>query len=927
MKRTKKLLTSFCLAFLILNFRHSVFAAPYNYYNTEVTRWSDPYHTPMTYEEYLAQYPVQPFHYTEIDRFYGWTDDPLPFVVMVNETLYPQIESSIDTYCADLASDGFAYVLYTTQGGTPEDIKDLLIAEWELGAVGALLVGDLPVPWFELYEDFDNNGIPDYPWMVNFPCDLFYMDLDGDWYDTDNDGKYDVHEGSWQPDIWIGTLRASPLSGSESAFTNNYFAKNHAFRAGTLTLPDMALAYIDDDWSGGAPDWAAAIEQAWANTVLVSEINTTTADDYIDRWDDDYQHVLLASHSAPTLHTLKENNGASWGDVYSYQIPPGDPHFFFYNLFACSNCRYIENNNCGSTYIFTDTYGINTIGSTKTGSMLFFEDYYAPLSDGVTLGEAFRVWMSLHANETNSQMWARSWFYGMTNLGDPTISPRNGIRLSSFEIIDDGSGLTSGDGDGIPDNGETVELSLTLTNSSPSDYQDLYIIMSTDDEYTDIISGYGYISSIVSGDSVEIGGFTVHFDENTPDQHHTVLSLDIIVTGGPIWYEGLEMTIRAPKIELVSYDWREITGNGDGILDEGETIGLTFALKNSGGQECWKHDPGAMSEQNCITETSAQADYYFPIDSLITIEELATQFLFFPDGHAGIGIFYFTELLDDIVSEPFFLPGGESVNVYFNYQGINSWRAYPIDESYNCEWKLDSLQFVSSPVSFHYGFGEEYPPLSDGALELPLLNLLPNSALTFNHIYDIEEGYDGGIVEIRNDDEWSLIIPDIGYPGTSVSNGSFPGGPCYNDSLNDWTDARFDLSGYEGCVKIRFRFGSDGGVEGGGWNIDDFAVNSGSQKIEPESAKLTPGEFKLTGNYPNPFNSATAISFTIPRGGNVKLSIFNTLGQTVVILAEENLSPGEHKIHWQSGNSPTGIYFYQLEFAGQTLVNKCLLLK
>lgn len=409
-------------AIILLCAANITMAAGYDYHKTEVTRWTDPDHEPLTYQQYMETQSFLPFNADLIQRVDNIIDEPLPFVIIVNTMLYPQIQYAVSRYIGDLIINDYEPVLYTASGGTAEDIKnDILIPEWNLGAAGALLIGDLPVPWFELYEDFDNNGQPDNPWMVNFPCDYYYMDLDGGWWDFNVNGIYDVHEGAMEPDFWIGRLTASTLSGDESALINNYFDKNHDYRTGSMGLPFRALAYIDDDWSGAAYEWGAAVAQTWEETDIVSDNNTTTASDYMARWDDNYHHALLCAHSAPTLHSLKQNNGQSWGYVYWNQISTGDPNFLFYNLFACSNCKYVEDNYCGGVYLFNDTYGINAIGSAKTGAMLYFEDYYGPLGEGETLGEAFRYWLALHGNEPGSVMWARSWFYGMTNLGDPVL--------------------------------------------------------------------------------------------------------------------------------------------------------------------------------------------------------------------------------------------------------------------------------------------------------------------------------------------------------------------------------------------------------------------------------------------------------------------------------------------------------------------------
>ena len=906
-----------------------VIAEPYNYLNTTVTRWADPDRRPMTYREYLESYPLMDFNYRLVNFSAGMTDDPLPFVVIVNDSLYYQVEESILQYCADLTADGYGYSVYTASGGTPADIKEILISEWNNDAVGALLVGDLPVPWFELYEDFDNDGEPDNPFMVSFPCDLYYMDLDGIWDDEDSDGIFDVHEGNWEPDIWAGTLKASTIYGFEESLTNHYFEKNHAYRIGELVLPDRALAYIDDDWAGGAPDWADAVEQAWANTELVNEINITTADNLVERWDDDYTHILLASHSSPLLHSLKENNGTSWDEVYWNQIANGDPHFLFYNLFACSNARYIEDNNMGSNYIFTNTYGINAIGSTKTGSMLYFDEYYEPLGAGVTVGEALRVWFTAHGNQPGSEMWARSWFYGMTNLGDPSLRTSTGIHLTSYEIIDDGTGSTFGDGDGIADNGEWIEFILNLTNSGPVDYENVYIDLSSDDPYVHVLSGTGYAASIAAGDSVLISGLRISIDEHCPDLHDVSLAMEIGDTQGHIWYDGLDFTVRAPQIELVSYEWREISGDMDGILDEGETIGLTFTLNNFGGQECYKFDPLIMSEQSCFSDDFTEGIYYFPLDSQIVIGEFETDFLYFPDGNAGIGMFGFVEQTDEWVYEPFFLPGGQTMNIYYPVGSPpSSWKQYAVSESYNCEWTFDSLNYVSPNVSYHYGLEEEYPPISDGVAELPLINVTGDAELTFEHFYEIEEGYDGGQVEIRTGENWTLIEPEGGYPGSSVSNGSYPGGACYNGEVTEWTEAVFDLSAYAGeCVKLRFRFGSDGGVEGEGWNIDDIRIDNSNVGVGDQIEGTIPAEFRVYESFPNPFNTSANISFSLPNSGIVKVSVFDIQGRETAVLQNGVMEPGMQNIVFNGDNLSSGVYFYRVEFAGEQAIKKSILLK
>jgi hypothetical protein len=73
--------------------------------------------------------------------------------------------------------------------------------------------------------------------------------------------------------------------------------------------------------------------------------------------------------------------------------------------------------------------------------------------------------------------------------------------------------------------------------------------------------------------------------------------------------------------------------------------------------------------------------------------------------------------------------------------------------------------------------------------------------------------------------------------------------------------------------------------------------------------------FELYQNYPNPFNPSTTIRFKLSNSENVKLRIFNSLGQLVDTIVERKLGEGAHEIVFNStsyNNLSSGIYYYQL---------------
>ncbi|MBL7961554.1 T9SS type A sorting domain-containing protein, partial [bacterium] len=93
-----------------------------------------------------------------------------------------------------------------------------------------------------------------------------------------------------------------------------------------------------------------------------------------------------------------------------------------------------------------------------------------------------------------------------------------------------------------------------------------------------------------------------------------------------------------------------------------------------------------------------------------------------------------------------------------------------------------------------------------------------------------------------------------------------------------------------------------------------------------------PSEFKLHGNYPNPFNPSTTISYEIPIQGKVVIKIYNTLGQEIRTLVNEVKPAGFHKLVWDGRNNngqsiSSGLYIYRLQTDRFVKSHKMILLK
>jgi len=86
-----------------------------------------------------------------------------------------------------------------------------------------------------------------------------------------------------------------------------------------------------------------------------------------------------------------------------------------------------------------------------------------------------------------------------------------------------------------------------------------------------------------------------------------------------------------------------------------------------------------------------------------------------------------------------------------------------------------------------------------------------------------------------------------------------------------------------------------------------------------------PVDYVLSQNYPNPFNPTTSIEYELPQPAHVRLVIYNTQGQLVETLINEQLPAGKYSVTWDGGNLPSGAYIYQLQTDAYTKTKKMLL--
>jgi hypothetical protein len=336
-------------------------------------------------------------------------------LVLVDSDVYNAVSNGVNQYVLDVGRDGFWATVHVINGGKPADVRSYILSQ-SPRPKGVLMVGAIPAAWFELHDDFHNAH-------TEFPCDLYYMDTGATWNDPDGDGKFDDWSGTMNPEIWVGRLWTPTSGGNDAALINDYFARNHKFRLGMLGHSRNAMAYVDDDWQS-FDDCALDSQFNPSEITKYTNPGMTDADLYKAEVNSLRSWVQLCAHSWTQGHSFTVGSTNEYINM-AYFRDTNPPNAHFYNLFCCGPGRFTSADYLAGWYVFDKTgggmnLGVCAVASSKSGSMLFFEDFYTPLGQGKTVGESFVEWWK--ARGPSHELWERRWFYGLVLLGDPTLT-------------------------------------------------------------------------------------------------------------------------------------------------------------------------------------------------------------------------------------------------------------------------------------------------------------------------------------------------------------------------------------------------------------------------------------------------------------------------------------------------------------------------
>jgi hypothetical protein len=414
-----------------------------------------------------------------------------------------------------------------------------------------------------------------------------------------------------------------------------------------------------------------------------------------------------------------------------------------------------------------------------------------------------------------------------------------------------------------------TNYNLVTWEDVPGEDGETYKVYASQFPITDLTSGSVDViaSSVLEGAPSVVHYLFAPLTDTPVTYYYAVVCTDAAQNVGEPGYSASSFTNTALGIPTISLD-PPSNFVADGFLDEWSGV-VPFFL---GDPNSW----GLTSIWNSVDDNDdCSADMYLAVDD---------EYLYMA-----------AEVVD---------------NVYNGYVGEGNW------------WDMDAFQLF---IGLYNQRGPRHNALQRGAA--------PDYGLVFTEDYVRRDN--GDMFHLGENGDGNYYFE--GFNPDYVIEARIP-----LDSLafgNGYTDARFHPANGMRIAMEPIIHDNDGNWEG---NVQSSSLNMdnawqtpavwnysfiGDMDAVSVDEVARPGSYRLSNNYPNPFNPSTMISYEIGQSEMVRLSIYNVLGQEVMVLVNDVQQAGVHNVQFQAGSLASGIYMYRLEAGDFSSTHKMILMK
>ena len=552
------------------------------------------------------------------------------------------------------------------------------------------------------------------------------------------------------------------------------------------------------------------------------------------------------------------------------------------------------------------------------------------------------------------------------------------VGYASHTVDDDSSGESQGDGDGILNPSETVELPVQLINYGATDTAyDVTANISCQMPGITISRSTANYGNIAPGESSSPDQpFLISAASELPDGATARMIIDVTDVGGHTWHNVVNLSVAAGNI--IS-DTVMIVDGLNGRLDPGEMAEIIVQAINVG------EDPvlsaGAIlrtsDDQVQIIDSMAVIGDCLPGDTVSNVDD---HFAVFVDSDIYIGhiinfTMIYTGLGPHVVTSSFSVqvgqvqqsdPVGPDNYGYYCFDNTDTTYLYHPDYSWidiNTAWTYvsltdDDVATIELPFpALYYGqvfdeiticdngfaaFGRTWwpnfyncpipapqnamamiAPFWDDFVQTPMRVYYHHDEsggrfiIGWRNAYDSDNGRTQTFEIIILDNAfWPSLSGDneIIFQYQTAQSVSTMSAGICSPDRTDGICINFNGARPAGAAQI-----SSG-------RAVKFTTGS-PYMVGADDREMVPGKFAVGQNYPNPFNAATQIEFNLPSRQRLTIDIFNVLGQRIATLADREFDAGSHLILWNAGDASSGIFFYRLATFDGVITKRMTLLK
>ncbi len=342
-----------------------------------------------------------------------------PILALVNSTIYQKVVPILNSLEESMQNAHYFYyfIIKNVSGKNPEEIREMIKEEYESKSIkGAVLIGNVPLA---SYEDKAIGKVIEFPY--------YYMDLNGEWKDSDGDGIIDTPSGNYFPEIWVGIVRSTDKDGNNVTQIEEYINKTIDYIDGKYCPKVQSGAFIDDDFLYLDDKIKSSLTSLYIGEEVMDQ-NTNSAT-FLKFLSNNYAYAYFIVHSDGKSYIIKTHNGHK--KINPWEIK--NINALFYTDFSCYAASF-ERGAIANYLIMGKNFkslGVLTYTAEGVPEPLLY--YHRSLGEGMSFGKALVDYIrTVTANKTYFDEHIAMLAY----LGFPFLKPWRPSEYKEFRTLD-----------------------------------------------------------------------------------------------------------------------------------------------------------------------------------------------------------------------------------------------------------------------------------------------------------------------------------------------------------------------------------------------------------------------------------------------------------------------------------------------------------